>query len=80
MVDPRDVMQALLAACRSRGVSLQEGLPATGIHAEPGSVAVETRTGRLTADVAVLAAGAWSGAIPFGDWDACRARSRFAGT
>src|SRR5438093_5669067 len=64
-VDPRDVTRALLSACRLRRVAVHEGLPVTGIQAELGTVAVETRTGRLTADVAVLAAGAWSGAIPF---------------
>jgi glycine oxidase len=64
-VDPRDVTRSLLAACRARRVTVEEGLPVTGIHAEPASIAVETRTGQLTARIAVLAAGAWSGAIPF---------------
>jgi glycine oxidase len=63
-VDPRDVTRALLAACRARQVSVHEGLPVTRIHAEIGSVGVETESGRFTAEVAVLAAGAWSGAIP----------------
>jgi len=64
IVDPRDIMRALLAACRALGVTLREGLPVTGIHTQSGSVAVETATGRIAAGVAVLAAGAWSGAIP----------------
>jgi glycine oxidase len=64
-VDPRDVVAALLAACKSTQVRLQEGRPVTGIRAHPRSVEVETKTGRLTAALAVLAAGAWSGAIPF---------------
>jgi glycine oxidase len=64
-VDPRDVTRALLIACRAGRVKVEEGLPVTGIHAEPGSIAVETRTGRIAARVGVLAAGAWSGAIPF---------------
>src|SRR5579859_7440894 len=63
-VDPRDVTRALLAACRFRQVCVNENLPVTGIHAEPGSVAVETPTGRQRAAAAVLAAGAWSGSIP----------------
>jgi glycine oxidase len=42
-----------------------ESLPVTAIHAERGSVAVETPAGRLAATTAVLAAGAWSGSIPF---------------
>src|SRR5882724_10322317 len=60
-VDPRDVTRALLEACRSRQVSVHEGQPATGIHAAPGSVTVETAAGCHAASVAVLAAGAWSG-------------------
>jgi glycine oxidase len=64
-VDPRDVTRALLAACRSRGVRVYENLPVTGIHTTPGSVAVETPTGRVAAATAVLSAGAWSGSIPF---------------
>jgi len=64
-VDPRDVTRALLAACRAKQVIVHEGLPVTGIHTEPRSVGVDTQTGRLTAARAVLAAGAWSGSIPF---------------
>jgi glycine oxidase len=64
-VDPRDVTRALLVACRSRHVCVYENLPVTGIHAAPESVTVETPTGRLAAPTAVLAAGAWSGNIPF---------------
>jgi len=64
-VDPRDVTRALLTACRAKQVIVHEGLPVTGIHTEPGSIAVDTQTGRLTAARAVLAAGAWSGSIPF---------------
>jgi glycine oxidase len=64
-VDPRDVTRALLAACRAKQVTVHEGLPAMGIHTGPGSIAVDTETGRLTAARAVLAAGAWSGSIPF---------------
>ena len=63
-VDPRDFTRALLQACRSRQVCVYENLPVTAIHSEPGSVAVETPTGRLAASAAVLAAGAWSGSIP----------------
>ena len=64
-VDPRDVTRALLAACQSKQVCVYENLPVTAIHVEPESVTVETPTGRLTAVTAVLAAGAWSGSIPF---------------
>ena len=64
-VDPRDVTQALLAACQRRGVCVYENLRVTGIHAAPASVAVETSTGRMAAARAVLSAGAWSGKILF---------------
>jgi glycine oxidase len=63
-VDPRDITRALLVACRRRQVCVYENLPVTGIHAAPGSVGIETPTGRLTAATAVLSAGAWSGSIP----------------
>ncbi len=64
VVDPRDVTRALLAACGARKVTVLENRAVTGIHAGPGEVGVETAAGRLTAATAVLAAGAWSGAIP----------------
>ena len=69
IVDPRHVMSALLRACQQRGVLLREGLPVTGIHSEPESISVDTREGRLSAAVAVLAAGAWSGSLPFNNID-----------
>jgi len=65
IVDPRQVTGALLAACQSRGACLRENQPVSCIHAEPGSVTVETKTGKLSAGIAVLAAGAWSGGIQF---------------
>jgi glycine oxidase len=64
-VDPRDVTRALISACRARQVTVLEGMPATGIYAGQGSVTVDTPGGRIGAELAVLAAGAWSGAIPF---------------
>jgi glycine oxidase len=64
-VDPRDVTRALLTACRRRQVCVHEDLPATAIYASGRSAEVETAKGRLAGGSAVLAAGAWSGAIPF---------------
>jgi len=63
-VDPRDVTGALLEACRRRQVRVHENRPVTAIHIDAASVTVDTPTGPLTAATAVLAAGAWSGAIP----------------
>src|SRR5262249_14136680 len=71
VVDPRAVTRALIVACRVRRVRVEETLPATGMYAVGGSVKIDTPTGPLTAAAAVLAAGAWSGAIPFsieGTW------------
>jgi glycine oxidase len=65
VVDPRDATRALLAACRLRGVRVEENLPVTAIHAALGSVTVETSAGGMAARSAVVAAGAWSGSIPF---------------
>jgi glycine oxidase len=65
VVDPRDVMRALLAACRLRGVQVAEDLAVTAIRAAPASIALETPAGAITAGSAVLAAGAWSGSVPF---------------
>jgi len=65
VVDPRHVMRALLAACGSRHVRVLEHTEACGLCSTSGSVVVETKSGPLTAKVAVLAAGAWSGGIPF---------------
>ena len=65
VVDPRDVTLALLGACRLRGVKVEENLPVAAIRAVPGSVAVETSAGGIAARSAIVAAGAWSGSIPF---------------
>ncbi|HTM51997.1 MAG TPA: FAD-dependent oxidoreductase [Bryobacteraceae bacterium] len=64
-VNPRDVTRALLAACRARNVDVREMTPVTGITAGHAGVSVQTSVGPFAAARAVLAAGAWSGAIPF---------------
>ncbi len=63
LVDPRDVMRALTIACRSAGVEIREAWHATAIHATGHSVIVASRTEKLHASSAVLAAGAWSTGI-----------------
>lgn len=65
IVDPRHVMDALRAACGARAVRILENLQVTAIHSTGRSVTVETRSGCLKAPVGILAAGAWSGNIPF---------------
>ena len=64
LVDPRDVMRALTVACRAAGVEIREGCRISAIHVSPGSVLVESPAGRLPGSAVVLAAGAWSTAIP----------------
>jgi glycine oxidase len=64
LVDPRDVMSALRSACASRGVEIHEHRRASGVRLRGASVEIDTEAGRLAADCAVIAAGAWSGAIP----------------
>jgi glycine oxidase len=63
LVDPRDVMRALRAACGLRGVDLHEGVRVHRICAGTGQVRLETSAGPLDGVRAVLAAGAWSGEI-----------------
>jgi glycine oxidase len=60
IVDPRDTMRALQAACTRHGVHLLEGSPVPRIDISGGKVAVAGRD----AAFAVLAAGAWSSSIP----------------
>jgi glycine oxidase len=60
IVDPRDTMRALRAACIRSGVHLVEGSPTRRIEVSGGSVAVEG----YDAAFGVLAAGAWSSSIP----------------
>ncbi len=63
-VDNRLVAQALARACRGVGVALHEEQPVLSVHAADGAArGVTTEEGVHEADVVVLAAGAWSGAI-----------------
>lgn len=64
VINPRDMVAALRAACLGRGVTLREGVRVTSIRPGAGSVTVQTADGPVEAPVAVLAAGAWSSEIP----------------
>ena len=64
LVDPRDVMAALRAACLARGVEIREGVPVTRIRPYHDRVRIETPGEEFETAAAVLAAGAWSGRIP----------------
>ena len=61
VVDPRQVTQALLTACRARGVRVNENEPVIGIA--PDGRSVETSHGRYEDDAVLIAAGAWSSAL-----------------
>jgi glycine oxidase len=64
--DPRALASALLAACETAGVTLRTGADVTGVLTAGGAAAGVTLAAgeELHADVVVLAAGAWSGALP----------------
>jgi glycine oxidase len=64
MVDPRDVMRALRCACEKRGVRIRERTRVIAVRLTGKRADVETSGGVLAGSAAVLAAGAWSGAIP----------------
>lgn len=63
IVNPAALMTALRAACIARGVSIQENSRVTRISATASSAQVTLADTILEARCAVLAAGAWSGAI-----------------
>jgi glycine/D-amino acid oxidase-like deaminating enzyme len=68
LVDPRDVTRALRCACQKRGVRILEQTRVLAIRVAAARVDVETAGGVLFGSAAVLAAGAWSGALPvFGE-------------
>ncbi len=57
-------LQALLAACRKRGVEISQGVEAYDFDVNAGRVtAVRTNMGSIAADKVVLACGAWSQSI-----------------
>jgi len=64
LVDPRDVTRALRCACEKRGVRIREQTRVLAVRVTEQRAEVETHGGVLTGSAAVLAAGAWSGAIP----------------
>src|SRR5579871_1515750 len=60
LVDPRDIMTALRAACLARGVDVREGVRVTSFRPRSDTVRVRTAEGEIESLAAVLAAGAWS--------------------
>jgi len=64
VVDPRDVVRALRTACVALQVSIHEQTRASAIRLGVGRAEVETSAGPVSCGAVVLAAGAWSSAIP----------------
>jgi glycine oxidase len=64
LVDPRDVTRALRCACEKRGVRIRERTRVLAVRVSGERADVEIDGGMLSGSAAVLAAGAWSGAIP----------------
>jgi glycine oxidase len=63
-VDPGRLVDALLAACRARGVELRLGVEAVGLRLAEGKVeAVSSSEGEIACGLAIEAAGAWAGAV-----------------
>jgi glycine oxidase len=63
VVDPRQIMRALRAACLGRGIELREGVPVMGMRPMTRAVEVLTKDGIFVTGSAVLAAGAWSSLV-----------------
>ncbi|MGD0362930.1 MAG: FAD-dependent oxidoreductase [Bryobacteraceae bacterium] len=64
LVDPRDVTRALRCACERRGVRICEQTRALAVRLTGQRADVETSGDALSGSAVVLAAGAWSGAVP----------------
>lgn len=64
IVNPREVVIALAAACHKLGVEVRQNSPVTHVAIAVQTVEMETDTGRTVYSAAVLATGAWSSEIP----------------
>lgn len=63
IVNPRELMVALAAACRKLDVRVVQNCPVTQIRVLDRAVMVEAGAGAGSYEAAVIAAGAWSGSI-----------------
>lgn len=63
-VDPGDLLRALRVACERQKVEILEGCPVDGIQVHGDRVGIRVGQYRTFARHVVLAAGAWSSAIP----------------
>ena len=69
IVNPRDVMQALSAACHRSGVAIREHAPVEAAELKGNVVGVETTGSADNFDGLVVAAGPWSSSIRIGGGD-----------
>ena len=63
IVNPREVVLALAAACRKHGVEVRQNCAARTIAIHNDAVEIQTSRNHFTFSAAVLAAGAWSSSI-----------------
>lgn len=63
VVNPRELITALKAACGTLSVQLIENCPVTAVTVKSDAVAIETSRGTETYAALVVAAGAWSDSI-----------------
>ena len=67
-VENRRLVEALAASAKSLGVEIEEGVEVPGVINQNDRVAgVETSRGSVYADIVVIATGAWSSHIEFGN-------------
>lgn len=66
IVNPRDVLAALTAVCRHQGVVIFEHTPVRRVAISAKAATIEAGASSARFDLCILAAGAWSGAIPVG--------------
>ncbi len=64
IVDPRELVAALMSACLQLGVEIYEHSAVESIEVLNDRVSVETHGGWRDFNAVVVAAGAWSGSIP----------------
>lgn len=63
VVNPRELVAALVCACKDLGVELVENCPVTSASVETGRVVLETCRAARACHALVIAAGAWSDSI-----------------
>lgn len=63
LVNPRDITQALIRACRARGVVIAEHTQVNRITVNAAGVSIKGPEGEMPFDNVVIAAGAWSNTI-----------------